>query len=246
MKLKILGSGSKGNCYLLQGKNETLILEAGIKYKDILKGLNFNLNNIVGCLVSHEHKDHSKAMRDILKSGIDTYTSLGTAKAMPQESYIETCYRLNFIKSEKQFNVGNFTILPFQTQHDAAEPLGFLIQHKELGKLLFITDSYYCQYKFTGLNHILIECNYSNEILQKRELPQRLKDRIVKSHFELGNVKEFLKATDLKEIKEIVLIHLSDNNSNELQFKKEIEILSGKPTYVADKDLDIDMNVYKF
>ncbi|MBU3226779.1 MBL fold metallo-hydrolase [Clostridium algidicarnis] len=242
MKLKVLGSGSLGNCYILEGEKETLIIECGLPYKTILKGLDFNLSNVVGCLVSHEHKDHSKALKDMLYNGIGIYTSFGTIQEFLKEcKTIETHHRLNFIKSEEQFKVGGFTILPFEVEHDAAEPLGFLIQHKEMGKLLFITDSYYCKYKFKGLGHILIECNYSNEILQTRELPKTLKGRIIKSHFGLENVKDFLKATDLRQVKDITLIHLSDSNSNAKDFKEEIERLTGKPTYIADKRLQIEM-----
>lgn len=244
MKLKVLGSGSSGNCYLLQGTKETLILECGLPYKTILKGLDFNLSNVVGCLVSHEHKDHAKAIQDLLKNGIDVYTSVGTAREIAGENhYIETYHRLKFIKSETAIKIGDFIVLPFEVEHDAREPLGFLIQHKELGKLLFITDSYYCKYKFNGLDHILIECNYSNEILEQRELPKALKSRIIKSHFELENVKEFLKATDLIQVKDITLIHLSDANSNSAQFKEEIEKLSGKPVYIADKGLELELEV---
>jgi phosphoribosyl 1,2-cyclic phosphodiesterase len=242
MLLKVLGSGSSGNCYLLQGEKETLILECGIPYKNILKGLNFNLKDVVGCLVTHEHKDHSKALRDLLKAGINVYTSSGTARAIVEEcEYIETYHRLNYIKSEQLIKVGEFIILPLEAQHDAKEPLSFLIQLKEFGKLLFITDSYYCKYRFKDLNHILIECNYSMDILQEKELPKSLKSRIIKSHFELANVKEFLKANDLSQVKDITLIHLSDSNSNAARFKEEIEKLTGKPVYIADKGLELDL-----
>lgn len=240
MKLKVLGSGSSGNCYLLQNENETLVLECGLSYKTILQGLNFNLSNVVGCLVTHEHKDHSKAIRDVVNNGIDVYSSSGTLKAIDIE-----IYRTKIIKSEKQFTIGGFTILPFQAQHDAAEPLGFLIQHSNIGKLLFITDSYYCQYKFTGLDHIMIECNYSMEILNKNIeenlVHPVLANRLLKSHFNLENVKEFLKATDLTTVKEITLIHLSDSNSNAAEFKNEIERLTGKVVYIADKGLEIQL-----
>lgn len=242
MKLKCLASGSKGNCYLLQSNEETLILECGIPYRDILKGLNFNLSNVVGCLVSHEHKDHSKAVRDLLNNGIDIYTSIGTIEALDIGDYAVNSYRLGFLKSEEQTRIKNFTILPFKTEHDATEPLGFLIQHKEMGKLLFVTDSYYCQYKFTGLNHIMIECNYSKEILEKNienGLNIALAKRLMKSHFNLEHVKEFLTANDLSQVRDIALLHLSDGNSNAGQFKTEIERLTGKPTYIADKGLEI-------
>lgn len=235
MKLKCLGSGSKGNCYLLQDKDETLIVEAGIKYKNILKGLNFNISNVVGCLITHEHKDHSKAIYDISKNGINIYASKGT---------FNTCevikHRRNDIKSQEQFKIGEFTILPFAAEHDAAEPLGFLIQHKKIGKLLFITDSYFCRYKFKGLHHILIECNYSTEIMEKNIDPGLAK-RLIKSHFSLENVKKFLQQTDLSNCKDITLIHLSDSNSNAEQFKNDIEKLTGVETYIAEPGLEVEL-----
>lgn len=239
MRLKVLGSGSAGNCYLLFNKNETLIIECGLPYKTILKGLNFSLNNVVGALVTHEHMDHSKAIKDITMNGIDVYASEGTlVRSMP------IAHRGKTIKSEEQFKVGGFTILPFATQHDAAEPLGFLISHKDIDKLLFATDTYYIQYKFSGLKHLLIECNYSKEILERNINnglnPTRAK-RLLKSHFSLDHVKEFLKETDLSQCEDITLIHLSDGNSNAAQFKKEIERLTGIPTYIADAGMELEL-----
>lgn len=240
MKLTVLGSGSSGNCYLLQNENETLIIECGLPYKTILKGLDFNLENVVGCLVSHEHKDHSKAIKELLENGIDIYMSKGTWRTF---GYIS--HRLHFIQSEKQIQIGNFTILPFEAEHDAAEPLGFLIQHKEIGKLLFITDSYYCKYKFKGVNHIMIECNYSEDILRENleneVIHPVLRDRLIKSHFSLENVKEFLKANDLSKVRNLMLIHLSSSNSNANEFKSQIERLTGKPVYIANKGLEIEL-----
>ncbi|SMC17294.1 Phosphoribosyl 1,2-cyclic phosphodiesterase [Clostridium acidisoli DSM 12555] len=246
MKLKVLGSGSSGNCYVLQNEKETLIIECGLPYKTILKGLNFNLISVVGCLVTHEHKDHSKAISEVLNNGIDVYTSQGTMKEYLQQEYaLNMNYRFKLIKSREQFNIGNFIVLPFKVQHDVAEPLGFLIHHKEFGKLLFITDSYYCQYEFNGLIHIMIECNYSSEILEnnfkKGVTHNSLRDRLLKSHFSLEHVKEFLKETDLRQVKEITLLHLSDSNSNDLEFKEEIEKLTGIPTYIADKGLELEL-----
>ncbi|KOA94259.1 MBL fold metallo-hydrolase [Clostridium botulinum] len=238
MKLKVLGSGSSGNCYLLQNEKESLIIECGLPYKTILKGLNFDLSNIVGCLVSHEHKDHSKGVKDLIRNGIDVYSSKGTFEAMAI-----TSYRAKKIENEKLIKIGKFIVLPFKAEHDAAEPLGFLIKHNEMGKLLFITDSYYCKYRFNNLKHILVECNYSSDILNERKVPKKLKDRIVKSHFELENVKEFLKCIDLEESREIILIHLSDGNSNAIRFQEEIAALTGKPTYIASEGLELEIGM---
>jgi len=55
MELIVLGSSSKGNCYLLRNGNEVLIIECGIKFSEIKKMLNFNIKKIAGCVVSHSH-----------------------------------------------------------------------------------------------------------------------------------------------------------------------------------------------
>lgn len=238
MKLKVLASGSKGNCYLIQGDNETIILECGIRYKQILEGLDFNLENVIGCLVTHEHKDHSKSIEDLNKNGIDVYASKGTFESLGIEQH-----RAKVIESEKLFKIGNFTIIPFETKHDAKEPLGFLINHKDIGNLLFITDSYYCEYRFNNLDHILVECNYSKNILDENiengVIPVSLRNRIVKSHFELSNVIEFLKSNDLSKVKNLLLIHLSSANSDSHYFIQETAKATGLAIDVARKGLEI-------
>jgi len=243
MLLKVLGSGSKGNCYLLESENETLIIECGISFKEIKIGLEFNLKNVVGCLITHEHKDHCKAMQDILKSGIDVYTSFGTARGIVKEDeVIETHHRLHYIKECESFEVGNFTIMPFDVKHDANEPLGFLIYHKDTGNILFATDTYYIEYRFINLSHILVECNYSAKILEQNNIDEARTERLLKSHFELENCKEFIKANNSLTLKNVVLLHLSDGNSNAKEFKAAIEGLTHKRVEIADKGLEIELN----
>lgn len=237
MKIKVLASGSKGNCYLLETKNEILILEAGIKYKRILKGLNFGLNKVVGCLVTHEHKDHSKAVDKLTEDGINVYASKGTFEAIGIKNH-----RTKIIENERIFKVGEFKIMPFEAKHDAAEPLGFLIQHKEFGNLLFLTDSYYCEYNFKNLKHILVECNYCKKKLDKNiedgVIPIGLRNRISRSHFEIENTIDFLKAHDLKQVENIMLLHLSSSNSDELEFIDRIQKATGKAITVAKEGIE--------
>ena len=71
MKLKVLASGSKGNCYILESPTGSLLIEAGIHWKEILKGLDYDISKVVACLISHEHKDHSKAVIEVMSAGID-------------------------------------------------------------------------------------------------------------------------------------------------------------------------------
>ena len=228
IEIKSLASGSSGNLYWIYNGNTALLLEAGIKFKDIRKGLDFQLSQTAGCLISHEHQDHSKAVVNLMKMGIDIYLSQGTLDALGLNGH-----RINIIKARERFNIGDWAVLPFEIQHNANEPLGFLLASGEY-KILYATDTAYLKYRFNSLSHIAIECNYSERILsQNRSIPSLLKQSIIRNHFSLENVKEFLKANDLSKVREIYLLHLSDANSNAEMFKREIQELTGKPTFIA-------------
>jgi len=231
VNIKTLSSGSKGNAYLLEDEHSSLLLECGINFRNIQIATDFKASEIVGCLLTHEHKDHSKGLKDVLKNGIDVYASKGTIEAEKI-----THHRLKSIQARKQFNIGNWTILPFEVEHDAKEPFGYLIANGT-EKVLFATDTYYVRFKFKGLTHIMIECNYSLDILndniESGRVSAILKRRLMKSHFSLENVIEFLKANDLSQLKEVHLLHLSDNNSDENLFKRKVQEVTGVPVYIA-------------
>ncbi|NJP37898.1 MBL fold metallo-hydrolase [Alkalicoccus luteus] len=227
IEITTLATGSKGNCYHITDGSTALLLEAGIPYKEIRRKLNFQTTKIKGCLISHEHQDHCKAVTDVAKAGINIYMSQGTADALGA-----TGHRIKPVKAKQQYQIGTWTILPFDVEHDVSEPYGFLLASSNGAKVLFATDTYYIRYKFKGLTHLLLECNYSLEILNENIATGRvhrgMKKRLIRSHFSLENVKEFLKANDLTQLQEIWLLHLSDSNSNEAAFKKEIQELTGR------------------
>ena len=232
IEITALASGSTGNCYHVTDGHTPLLLECGISYKLIQQGLNYRVTSLAGCLLSHEHGDHAKAIKDMTKAGIDVYASRGTIEALGV-----TGHRLKPIKARQQFKLGTWTVLPFETQHDAAEPLGFLLANRAGDKLLYLTDTAYCRYRFRRLTHIMVECNHSLDILRANveagAVPVELKNRIIKTHFGLDNVKDFLRANDLARVQEIWLLHLSDGNSDADRFKREIQELIGKPVYIA-------------
>ena len=232
IEITALASGSKGNCYHITDGSTPLLLECGISFKEIQRGLNFQLSQIAGCLVSHEHRDHCKSIADVMRAGIDVYASLGTIDVMGV-----TGHRLKVVKAKERFKIGTWTILPFDTQHDAEEPLVYLLANTTGDKLLFATDTYYIKYRFNGLSHIMVECNHAIDILRANveagKVPADLKNRLIKSHFSLENVKQFLKANDLRKVEQIWLLHLSDGNSDAERFKREIQALTGKMVYIA-------------
>ncbi|SEB28055.1 MBL fold metallo-hydrolase [Paenibacillus sp. 276b] len=234
IEITSLGSSSAGNAYRITDGHTPLLLDAGLRYKDIQRGLAFRVSELAGCLVSHDHGDHSIAIKDLIKAGVDIYTSSGTADALRLDSH-----RVRRVSALEPFTIGTWSILPFDVQHDAAEPLGFLLANTAGGKLLFATDTYYIKHRFTGLTHIMVECNYSINILNQNiaagRVPAVLKNRLLRSHFSLENVKEFIRANDMRRVQEIHLLHLSDNNSDEALFKREIAALTGKLVYVAGR-----------
>lgn len=239
MRMKILGSSSSGNCYLLQSKTQTLIIECGVDIKQVMKALNFDISNVICCLVSHEHKDHSKYVWELMRKGIDVFASEGTFESLGIDKFMS--HRINYLFSETVQKIGDFVVIPFKTKHDAAESLGFYIFHSEMGSMIFATDTYYIDFTLKDADHIFIECNYAKDILQDRDLPLNLKKRIIKSHFELNNVKKYLTSLDLIKTEEIVLLHLSDGNSDSERFKREIEGLTGKPVYIADTGMELEL-----
>lgn len=246
MKLKVIGTGSQGNAYILETENEALLIECGVKVDEIKKALNFDLSKVVGCLVTHEHQDHCKSIHDIMRLGINTYSGRKTFEVINPDNI----HRAMTISSRETVKIGNFSVMAFDVKHDAVEPLGFLINHSECGKTLFLTDTYYCKYTFPGLNNIIIEANYSKEIIDRKFGPDSdkefLRNRILKSHFSLANCKDMLAANNLSSVNNIVLIHLSDSNSDEKQFVKEIYELTGKNVTAAVNGMQIDFNKTPF
>jgi len=243
MNLRVLGSNSKGNCYLLEGKEETLMIECGVNIKKIKQALNFDFSKVVGCVVSHEHLDHAVSIPDITRLGLNVYATAGTFNGFKSN-------RAKCITTQKEFQIGGFKILAFDVKHDAREPVGFLINHKECGDTLFLTDTFYSPYSFKNLNNIIIEANYSKAIIDRKmrqgENPEFLRNRILKSHLSLENCKGALKANDLSLVNNIVLIHLSDSNSDEVQFQREVYELTGKNVSVANVGMDIPFNKTSF
>ena len=250
MELQVIASSSKGNAYILKGNDERILIECGVPMPDLKHATGFNLS-FDACILSHEHMDHAKNAKKLLDLGIHVYASPGTWKHLKIEHFAAKKISHQEVLSTKEFE-----IMAFDVQHDATEPLGFLIYHKPTGeKILFATDTYYIKYKFTDLTQIIIECNYSEEILNRNielgYIPGVVAKRTRKSHFELNDLVEFINANDIALVENIVLIHLSDGNSNEKEFVSTIKNtceLKGSEAKVtaSDSNMIIDFNYSPF
>jgi phosphoribosyl 1,2-cyclic phosphodiesterase len=232
MKFTPLASSSRGNCYLVESDGAApLLLECGIPMKTIREKLDFSLSGLAGCLISHCHGDHSKAAKDLLKAGVDVWTSEETAEALE----IRNHHRINILMAGEQEEIDEWVVLPFDLHHDIPTH-GFLIGAPNFEKLLFIPDTSYIRNRFESVNIIAIECNYLAEKLssnvQSGALPQVVGRRVRRNHMSLDTVIGMLKANDLSVCREIHLIHLSDGNSDAREMQKRVQEATGIATYI--------------
>lgn len=245
MELIVLGSSSSGNGYILTNGKTSLIIEAGEPLAKAKQALGFNMKSVAGLILTHEHGDHAKYVLQYAEAGIYCYSSAGTFSALKSSSH-----RYRAIKANQTTEIGEFKIIPFEVEHDVRDPFGYVIYHEEMGYCLFLTDTHYSKRVFKGLNNIIIEANYSEEIVTKKvqafELNSFLANRVFTSHMEIGTTIEHLNATDLSEVNNIVLIHLSDKNSDAEDFRRRVVGATGKNVTIAEPGIRINFNKLAF
>lgn len=223
MVLKVIGSSSSGNCYILESDTEALIIEAGISFMEVKKSLNFNVSKIVGVVAGHTHKDHSGFI----------YQYKGICP-------IYKPYEVN--KPHERF--GNFFLNAFPLVHDV-ECYGFYIQHPDIGSLVYATDTEYIKYRFKNLNHILVEANYSDDLIDNEAVNY---SHVMQGHMSLQTALDFISTNDNPALRNVVLLHLSDKNSDSEQFlqKTKETVKYGADCYIAEKGLEVYLNLCPF
>lgn len=227
MKIEVIASGSSGNCYKISNEDTTLLIECGIPYKKIQQVLNFKVTDIDGVLVSHEHVDHSKACKDLIKAGVNLYMTKGTKEALKLDSHRVKGFK-NFGDSYFDVDIGSFKIKPFKTVHDAKEPVGFVIYDSlAIEELVFITDTQYSIYSFSP-DYFMMEVNYVRETINKNDsIHEELRARIKENHMSLDTAINLLERSDLSRLKKIYVMHLSDANSDAEVIKYRLQELTG-------------------
>jgi len=216
---------------MVSDEHTAILIEVGIKFSAIQKALNYKTASIDGALISHEHRDHSKSVATAMKYGIDCYMSNGTRNALQIGSH-----RLHIIKDRREVRIGTMSVFPFNVAHDASEPMGFWIFSGK-DRVVYLTDTKYSKPRFPATTHYMIECNYALDILRENthngEIAMSHKNRVMNSHMSLDTVKQLFRENDLSKLQEVWLLHLSDGNSDEERFKREIQEIVGVPVYIA-------------
>ncbi len=222
MKFESLASSSHGNAYIVSDRDTHILLECGVSHKKLQKLSGFRISELDACLVSHEHKDHSACVTDLLAAGMPVYMSEGTAAALELEG--NALEAAEAARHQAQFAVGTIDVVPFTTFHDAKEPLGFLFKSRVDGDILaFATDTVNLGYRFPGVNILAIEANYDRYILERCDrMPEKVRHRITNTHMEIDVLCNYLRGLDLSACREIYLLHLSDATSHEGHFINKV------------------------
>lgn len=219
MELKVIGSGSSGNCYLLTNGQESLVIEAGLPFGEVKKHIK-DLRTIKGCITTHEHKDHCKYVKDYVDSGIVTGMTRAVADQFEYKHFIYEWDKYAYYK------FGSFIVHIVPVKHDV-ECYGFYIFHPDIGKLLFLTDTEYCKYIFQNVNHIMVEANYSQKILDDNvatgDIPESLRNRIMKSHMSYDTAKRLVEVNKSDSLYNVCLLHLSGHNSDRKAFREDMQ-----------------------
>lgn len=233
MKLKCIATGSSGNCYLLQADNgETLILDCGIPIKEIKKGLDWNIKDVVGVLCTHQHSDHNKSLKDFINMGIPVFAPYLSLESM---------------KMETEFNIRMFdlTTIDGSWTHTNADgtpcPIyGFLITHKEMGRMLYITDCELIKWKFRDINHILLGVNYDKDLVDT-DNPKA--NHVFRGHLSIDTACDFVKANDSDSLQNVIMCHLSSENADKDSFIAKMKnAVNGANVDVAEQGKSWSLN----
>ena len=238
MQLIVCNSGSDGNTYLLNSDTDCVVLDCGVNFKTVMKTLDFNIKKIRFAVCSHVHADHMKYVKDYLDKGFKVL--------MPQQvkEYFKNNSLAIAVEPMEKISICGFDIIPFEVPHDEdVTCFAYIIEHKNFGKLLYMTDCMYCKYNLNKLkiNHFLCECNYIKE-LANENYEKGLRDRVLKTHMELETVKEFIKANASDSLQNVILCHLSTENADAERMVSEIQkIVPWSNVCVAERGLEVEL-----
>ena len=240
ISIKTIGSGSTGNAFVLSDSHTKILLECGLPFHEIGKALDYDFRDVVGCLITHEHADHCKGVAGLTSNtSISVLASEGTVKGIKAldrfKNGLNGTQVVPMVKFKRYDLEGGWSVAAFDVVHEGNDPTGFLIQSKEGEKILFATDTSYIKYIFNDLTHIIVEANYSEDILNKMGYHEKLKSRIRQTHFELDNVIRFINAS--KEVSDrlqhVFIVHTSTTNGDPKAFQKKIQEETGIYTETA-------------
>lgn len=235
MKIDVLASSSLGNAYIVSDGETSILLDAGIPYKELQTKSDFKVNGVAACFISHEHGDHSKAVKDILKCAIDVYALPETLSALNVTDH----HRAHTVEALNPITVNTFEIMAVAMHHDCP-CVGYMVYStitKE--RLFFATDTYKITVNPQEIDYLILEINYQKEIVNnlvnEGKMESGIRARLLFSHYELSKALKWLSKIDKSRLKRIYIAHLSNGHSNAEQIKRAVIAETGAPTVICEQ-----------
>ena len=236
-----LNSGSNGNCYYVGNKEEAVLIDVGITCMETekrMKQLGLSMQNIKAIFVSHEHADHIKGVSTLAnKYRIPVYISLLTAGKGPR---LIKHLSKKLIPKEP-VTIGELLVTPFLKQHDACDPLSFIVSYRGITVGIFTDIGAVCSevsYYFKQCNAAFLEANYDEDLLEKGPYSIDLKNRIRGDYGHLSNRQalELFRAHRSTGMSHLLLSHLSkENNSPQIAEELFKPFAAGTQIHVASR-----------
>jgi len=226
-------SGSSGNFYVISDGGYSLAIECGVRFADIQRATGYTVTQLDGCCISHAHGDHSRSVKDMVKSGVDCYASDQTWMDLQFSSH-----RTHSLIAKQSVTIKDrWVVTPFDLVHDAPGCFGFLIDGPSGGRLCYVSDTCYSPYRFENVTIFAIEANHDEDIIRANAdegvIDAARFARTSRTHMSIQRAELFLDACDLSKVKHIFLLHLSSENSDAAAFETRIKRRYGVPTTVA-------------
>jgi phosphoribosyl 1,2-cyclic phosphodiesterase len=227
VRVTVLASGSRGNCTVLSTSTGSILVDAGISCREILrrmKAVGEDPRQLKGIVISHEHADHVAGLPVLAKKlKIPVYMTEGTYESWRKftrdpEGKPARLDQREYFQAGRSFSIGDITINPFTIPHDAADPCGFTFRTEGV-KIGLATDLGYLPYSvkhhLRGCDGLLIESNHDLEMLRNGPYPWMIKQRVMSRVGHLSNsaLAEFLESDYDGGAAFLVLLHLSEQNN---------------------------------
>ena len=248
MRFASLGSGSAGNCLVIEHATTRILLDCGFGVSELIKRLQrleLAPNQIAGILVTHEHDDHAKgAFKFAAKYNVPVWLSHGTYKMCERYLPENAKVTLNIIDSHTKFQIEHIEISPYPVPHDAREPTQFTFTDGQT-KLGVLTDAgsstQHIERVLSGCDALVLECNHDLNMLENGAYPHSLKKRVGSrlGHLDNASAAALLAKLDNSKLKHIIAAHLSaKNNTPELAKNALSQVLNCEHDWVGIAEQD--------
>ena len=207
IKISCINSGSSGNCHILECNGRKILLDLGVRWKEILNAIDYDLSAIDFALCTHQHADHALSVPQAVRNGIPCYGNAEKCTPLPDRTWTD---------------ISGGKILPIPIHHtnnDGSDcPNQAFVIQKDGERLLYMQDWQFCRYRLTQLkiNHFVIGINYT-------EIPEgENRDHVLHGHASLDTVKDFLMTNITADTRSIIACHLSDQNADPEKIYREL------------------------